>query len=221
MDPSAVKDVYGLAAVIEALPTLDPVKRARVAKALMARAKTVLSQARQGAIAEALNEGRTYAQLAGELTVSPAAINAAVTAHNASMRAVTGERREVTQRGSLGVGPIIDGLLESGVVPPPGILNDADDDPAPWATPSPAFLMSIYEDDGDVERLVAPDLPVTFLAYPGLRIMWHGRPWRVERVTVDPPFPGSAAEQEETGLTFVDVVACASPGSGPAHRRRR
>lgn len=70
-----------LVTAIAALAATEPVERARQAKGLIDRSKAVLSRTRRAAIAEALRGGRTYEQLAAELGVSAAAINAAVTAY--------------------------------------------------------------------------------------------------------------------------------------------
>jgi uncharacterized protein (DUF433 family) len=83
MDQATEKKVADLAAATAALPSAEPVDRARSAKALIDEAKDTYSRVRQDSIAEALAGGRTYEELAHELGVSAATINAAVTARNA------------------------------------------------------------------------------------------------------------------------------------------
>jgi Sigma-70, region 4 len=72
-----------LAEAIAALPGLPPSARAQAAKRLINEAKATLSTVRRRAITQML-EDMTYKQAAVELGVSPAAINAAVTAEHAA-----------------------------------------------------------------------------------------------------------------------------------------
>jgi hypothetical protein len=87
MNDETEKKVAELAAATAALPFADPVNRARAAKELIDRAKATYSRVRRDSIVEALAAGRTYQELADELGVSTAAINAAVSAvgRNASL----------------------------------------------------------------------------------------------------------------------------------------
>jgi hypothetical protein len=131
MDSVTERKVAELAAATAALSAAEPVDRARAAKALIDVAKETYSQVRQDAIAEALAAGRTYEELAGELGVSAAAINAAVTARNSRRGAgaviVTAHKgggpKEIPGR----AGRIIDELLRSGKLPRPQLISeDAD-----------------------------------------------------------------------------------------------
>jgi uncharacterized protein (DUF433 family) len=118
MDDLTEKKVAELAAATAALPSADPVTRACAARELIEWAKDTYSRVRQDSIAEALAAGRTYEELADELGVSAAAINAAVTARNARRGAGSivltphkgGRPKEL--RGA--AGRIIDELVKSG-----------------------------------------------------------------------------------------------------------
>jgi len=80
VDATTEGKVAELAAATAALPSADPVSRARAAKELIERAKKTYSRVRQESIVEALASGRTYEGLAADLGVSTSTINAAVTA---------------------------------------------------------------------------------------------------------------------------------------------
>ena len=87
-----------LAQAIAALAGLGPAERAQAAKQLIEDAKAVLSGVRRDAIDELLTT-KTYQQVADELDVSPAAINAAVTKRRAALGAAAPGGRAASRRG--------------------------------------------------------------------------------------------------------------------------
>jgi len=127
MDPITEKKVADLAAATAALLSAGPVDRACMAKELIDEAKETFSRVRQDSIAEALAGGRTYEQLAGELGVSSAAINAAITARNARLAVQTvvtphkgGDLKQIP--GS--AGRMIGELRRSGTLPAPRLVSE-------------------------------------------------------------------------------------------------
>lgn len=128
MDDLTQKKVAELAAATAALPSADPVTRACAARELIEWAKDTYSRVRQDSIAEALAAGRTYEELADELGVSAAAINAAVTTRNARRAAgsivITPHKggRPKELRGA--AGRIIDELVRPGNLPELQILSE-------------------------------------------------------------------------------------------------
>lgn len=98
MERAAMQEVAELVAATQLLLSSTPINRAELAKRLIDQAKSTYSRVRQDAIAEALDEGRTYEELAAELGVSAAAINAAVTARNARRAFADPPRRHSPSR---------------------------------------------------------------------------------------------------------------------------
>jgi hypothetical protein len=77
---AAELSLEGLGVALRQLADLGPVERARQAKVLLVAAQRVLAEAHREAVYEA-TRGRRYEDVAAELGVSKAALNAAVTRH--------------------------------------------------------------------------------------------------------------------------------------------
>lgn len=82
-----------LAAAIAGLDALDPIERARQAKALIVDAQRVLADLQREAVYQA-TRSQSYAEVAEALGVSPVAVNLAVTNHRKTLAAVDAELTE-------------------------------------------------------------------------------------------------------------------------------